>query len=210
LTLSFSLLSSLLFVLLQCAFFVCLFCSTYEQLEEVVQLSSQPLPERPDGIVSVVKFTSASNPDARATEAEYERLARQNPATVFLRCFAEYENADMLLGKAQVSVFPTFDIFYGGNRVGRVEGSSYTEVEELLEMYQFQNSKLDLFSEDTDQSWGDGRAAGNPGATPRTTARFISGYDWNKKQGAFDDAAEKAEKDFMDTFGGWLPNMEDE
>lgn len=85
-----------------------------EQLEEIVKIASQALPERPDGIVTVAKFTSASSTDCKATEAEYERLARENLATLFLRCFAEYENGDILLGQASVIVLPTFDLFYGG------------------------------------------------------------------------------------------------
>lgn len=63
--------------------------SLFEQLEDIVELAANPLPERPDGIVSVVKFTSANNQNCRATEASYERLARDNPATVFLRSFQE-------------------------------------------------------------------------------------------------------------------------
>jgi len=86
-------------------------------LQEIVKLAAQPLPERPDGIVAVAKFTSASSDDCRTTEAEYERMARKNPATIFLRCFAEYENASILTGQASVSVWPTFDIFYGGTCV---------------------------------------------------------------------------------------------
>ena len=85
-----------------------------EQLEEVVKLASMPLPERPDGIVAVAKFSSAQAQSAKPTEAEYERMARKNPSTIFLRCFTEYENADLLLGQAGVNVIPTFDIFYGG------------------------------------------------------------------------------------------------
>lgn len=85
-----------------------------EQLEEIVQLASQPLPERPDGIVLVAKFTSATTGPCRDTEAEYERLARQNPSSLFLRCFAEYENAPLLMGQAAVTTLPTFDLFYGG------------------------------------------------------------------------------------------------
>jgi hypothetical protein len=91
-----------------------LICSSYKELEEIVQLAAQPLPERPDGIVTVAKYTAASSDDCRATEAEYERMARANPATVFLRCFKEYENTELLFGQAQVTVLPTFDLFYQG------------------------------------------------------------------------------------------------
>lgn len=88
-----------------------------DQLEEIVSLAAQPLPERPDGIVLVAKYTSASKESdvaCRTTEAEYERLARKHPATLFLRCFREYDNADLLHGQAGVTVLPTFDLFYRG------------------------------------------------------------------------------------------------
>lgn len=180
-----------------------------DQLEEIVKLAALPLPERPDGIVAVAKYTSAASDDCRTTEAEYERLARKNPSTIFLRCFSEYDDAALLLGQAQVSVLPTFDLFYGGNRVARVEGANHAELEDLLERYQFQNSRLDLFSEHAPQPWGDGKVK-DATRTPRTTARFVPGYDWNKDRGFFDDLADKAQQDFEKQFGEWLPNTEDE
>lgn len=187
--------------------------SKYEELEDIVKLASQSLPERPDGIVTVAKYTSASEPECRSTEAEYERMARNNPATLFLRCFKEYEDTDQLFGVADVTVFPTFDVFYGGNRVARVVGGpDHVEVEELLERYQFQNSRLDLFSESAGgEKWGDGRRVKDASkTTPRTTARFVPGYDWDKDKGFFDDVADKAQNDFENQFGNWLPNTEDE
>ncbi|GKY94874.1 hypothetical protein MPSEU_000452300 [Mayamaea pseudoterrestris] len=183
--------------------------NSYEQLEEIVSLAAQSMPQRPDGIVTVAKFTSASDDGCRSTEAEYERCARRNPASLFLRCFKEYENSGILFGQAQVTVLPTFDLFYLGNRVARIEGSNLVELEELLKNYQLQNSSLDLFSENSLQPWGDGKAK-DPSRTPRTTARFIVGYDWNKNKGFFDDLADKAQSDFEAQFGGWLPNVEDE
>jgi hypothetical protein len=182
--------------------------NTYEQLQEIVKLAAQPLPERPDGIVTIAKFTSAASDDCRATEAEYERLARKNPATLHLRCFAEYENANMLVGQAGVTVWPTFDLFYRGNRVARVEGANHAELEDLVQRYQFQNSRLDLFSEASPEPWGDGKVK-SATKTPRTSNRFIVGYDWNKDRGFFDDAADKAQSDFENQFGNWLPNTDD-
>jgi hypothetical protein len=181
---------------------------SYDQLQEVVKLAAMPLPERPDGIVCVAKITSAKYEDCRATEAEYERMARKNPSTIFMRCFAEYENADLLISQANINVWPTFDLFYQGNRVARIEGSNHVEVEELLERYQFQNSKLDLFSEVSPEPWGDGKVR-DATRTPRTTNRFVPGYDWGSDRGFFDDAADKAQSDFEDTFGNWLPNTDD-
>ena len=80
----------------------------------------------------MAKFTSAENQDCRATEASYERLARENPATIFLRCFKEMENAESLFNRASVGTLPCFDVFYKGNRVARIEGSRYNELETIL------------------------------------------------------------------------------
>jgi hypothetical protein len=181
----------------------------YDQLAEIVRLASQPLPERPDGIVTVAKFTKASDPSCRTTEAEYERLARNNPATLFLRCFGEYPDAEIVFGQASVTILPTFDIFYGGNRVARVEGPNHAQVQTLLEQYQFQNSNLDLFSEASPLPWGQGQRLDYT-KTPRTTNRFVPGYDWNSDKGFFDAAADKAENDFMAQFEGWVPPSPDE
>lgn len=85
-----------------------------DQLEEIVKLAALSLPERPDGIVTVAKYTSGSSNDCRITEAEYERIARKNPATLFLRCFQEYENSNILFGQASITILPTFDLFYCG------------------------------------------------------------------------------------------------
>jgi hypothetical protein len=96
-----------------------------------------------------------------------------------------------------------------GNRVARVEGANLPEVEELLERYQFQNSRLDLFSEHAVQPWGDRKVKDTTRSTPRTTNRFLPGYDWNKDRGFFDDLADKAQSDFESQFGNWLPNTDD-
>lgn len=182
--------------------------STFDGLEEIVRLAAKPLPERPDGIVAVVKFTSAIRKDCRDTEAGYERLARDNPDTVFLRCFEEYQNADLLLGQAEVTSLPTFDIFYGGSRVGRVEGPDYDLVQKFIKNYGMINSKLDLFSEEADNKrrlqWGDGKVK-DWRKTPRTTARFIPGYDWDKDKGFFDDFADKQAQNFESQFENWIP-----
>ena len=190
--------------------------SAYEDLIEIIKLSSMPLPERPDGIVTVAKYTSKIRQNCVATEDQYERLARSNPATLFLRCFEEYENANRVIAQTQITTFPTFDIYYGGSRVSRVEGD-IVEVERLLNMYQYQNSDLDLFSENAKGkgglSWGDNEGktrSTSASATPRTTARFVPGYDFDKKGGAFDEAANKAQESFEDTYGNWLPNMDDD
>jgi hypothetical protein len=99
-----------------------------------------------------------------------------------------------------------------GNRVARVEGPNHVEVEDLLQCYQFQNSKLDLFSEVAPDPWGEGTADKAKFAkTPRTTARFLPGYDWGSDRGFFDATADKMENDFMGMYeSSWIPNPEDD
>lgn len=175
-------------------------------LENIVSLAKQPVPERPDGIVTMVKFSSVV--ECRESEPEYEQLARKNPATIFLRSFKEFETADELLGQADVSAFPTYDVFYGGNRVARLVGNqSQIDLQDVLDQYQMMNSKLDLFSESADNErrmdWANGKYTA---ATPRTTARFLPGYDWSKDGGFFDEAADSFESDYED----WVPNIGDD
>ena len=197
-------------------------------LLSLISSSSSKHPERPallcmawmtlhvlDGTQSsgsdedTTKNSSSASRNTRTHFAEYERLARKNPSTLFLRCFAEYDDAPLLLSAADVTTLPTFDLFYQGNRVARVEGINQQELEELLERYQFQNSKLDLFSEASPEPWGDGKTKANFNKTPRTTNRFVPGYDWNSDKGFFDATADKAQSDFEQQFGNWLPNTED-
>ena len=94
--------------------------------------------------------------------------------------------------------------------MARVEGINHVEVEQVLERYQFQNSKLDLFSEASDKPWGGNGTTRDPMKTPRTTNRFVPGYDWNSDKGFFDTAADKAQSDFEQQYGNWLPNTSDE
>ena len=197
--------------------------SLYEQLEDIVDLASKPLPERTDGIVAVAKFTSSENPDCRATEASYERIARDNPATVFLRCFKEFEGAESLFNRARVEVLPCFDVFYKGNRVARIDGPRYSDLENILNQYQMQNSDLDLFSEEASAKrpdpspWGSGSSSSDYSKTPRTTASFIPGYDWNKKGGFFDEVANDFQKNspfdnksFEESYeDDWMPKIDD-
>lgn len=60
------------------------------------------------------------------------------------------------------------------------------------------------------QKWGDGTSQAKMDATPRTTNRFVPGYDWNKKTGAFDEAGQKAQTSFEEMFGNWVPNVDDD
>jgi hypothetical protein len=188
--------------------------SQYEELEEIVRLAAQPIPQRPDGIVVVAKYTSASRADCRVTEADYDRLARSNPATIFLRCFEDAATSIALLqSQVNVQTWPTYDIFYGGNQVARIVGNNIAELESALQRYQLWNSNLDLFSEQAVEQrrrQNGTSASSRPDSTPRTTNRFIPGYDWNKNSGAFDEQGAKAQSSFEDMFGNWLPNIDDD
>ena len=185
----------------------------YSQLEELTDLASNPLPGRPDGIVTICKFSSLSRPECQETELEYERLSRLHPDTLFLRCFEEYEDAHLLISQAKVTALPTFDIFYKNKRVGRIEGNQYTEVEDYIKRYGFMNTKLDLFSEEAKNAqelkWGDGKKK-DYSATPRTTNRFFPGYDYNTKKGFFDAQADKAMQDFEGMYENWTPPVDDD
>lgn len=184
--------------------------NTIEDLEKIVQLASRPIPERPDGIVVVAKYSSIFRDECVSTEDDYERSARSNPATIFLRCNEEDENAKLLLQQANVVTYPTTDVFYQKNRVARLEGPvTVEELDRVLNMYQLMNSKLDLFSDQQSESrWDDSRAK-DPTKTPRTTNRFVPAYDWNKDKGFFDDQGDRAQKSFEEAFENWIPNVDE-
>lgn len=82
-----------------------------------------------------------------------------------------------------------------------------------MQRYQFRNSQLDLFSEDADNKkrlqWGDGKLK-DPAKTPRTTAAFIPGYDWDKDRGFFDDLGDQFQEDWDKIYGNWVPEIEDD
>ena len=81
-------------------------------------------------------------------------------------------------------------------------------MQELLDRYQFLNSPLDLFSEES--PWGSDEAKADWNKTPRTTARFLPGYDWGSDKGFFDDLADKAERDFVGDYeNSWMPTLDD-
>jgi len=199
--------------------------STFEQLKEIVELASKALPQRPDGVVVVAAYTSATRSECAAAAPGLERLARANPDTVFLRCCEEYQGAEVLFGRAVVGgSLPTYDVFYGGNRVARVEGgaaaSAYEELQKQIKMHGMLVSKLDLFSEDAASTaagkaaqglkWGDGTVnKASFSKTPRTTNMFIPGYDWDQDKGFFDAAADKFGEDFESKYGDWVPEIDD-
>ncbi|GMI44573.1 hypothetical protein TrCOL_g2362 [Triparma columacea] len=178
-------------------------------LHDILTLSSQPLPNRPDGVVVVVKYTSLTLSN---TECDYLNLSRAHPDTIFLRCFKEYSGSQSAFSDALVSSTPTYDIYDSGRRVGRVIGEQLDEVDGWIRRFGYVVSKTDLFSEDADvkEQLKLKSGKGGGGGTPRTTGRFVPGYDWDKKGGFFDETAENMENDFIDTYGDWRPQTEDD
>lgn len=194
--------------------------SQMEQLEELVELASQPLPRRDDGIVTIAKFTSVTADHCRASETIYDSMARENPATLFLRTFVEYEGATQLFAQAQIIALPTFDVFYKGKRMARIQSMNHNALTDMLRRFQLDNSDLDLFSEDaqrkmdefvakergiTDSTlteipqatrdvWAEERRKYDPNKTPLTSNRFVPGYDWNRDRGFFDDVGDRMTK----------------
>ena len=121
--------------------------SSASDLLDILTLSSQPLPNRPDGVVVVVKYTSLTLSN---TECDYLNLSRDHPDTIFLRCFKEYEGSQSAFSDALVSSTPTYDIYDSGRRVGRVVGEQLDEVDGWIRRFGYVVSKTDLFSEDAD------------------------------------------------------------
>ena len=187
--------------------------NTLEELDTLVQLARRAIPDRPDGIVVVVKYSSFQRDDCQATEAEYDRAARTNPASLFLRCWEDDPQAAVLLQQVDVRTWPTIDVFYQGSRVARLEGPPVCshDLDAVLNRYQVLNSTLDLFSEQATPTTDRNDARSTQTTPPRTTARFLPASEGNTAPSVVaapgDDPAPQS---FEDTFENWLPNIEDE
>jgi len=46
--------------------------------------------------------------------------------------------------------------------------------------------------------------------TPRTTNRFVPGYDWNMDAGFFDENASATKESLEDTLGSWVPDVDND
>jgi len=185
-------------------------------LMNIVDLAQNPLPGATEGVVVVAKYSDATSTGRVLSEyddngqaelvvdAGYERIAIENPDTIFLQCDKAFQGGNIAMAKAGVSVLPTFHLFFKGNRVGRVEGPKYNELQGWLTRYgttsltgergerpDFVNNRVD--------PWGERRPSDQ---TPGTTNSFVPGYDWGKEGGAFDAAGKKAEDKFKEIFGG--------
>ena len=74
--------------------------------------------------------------------------------------------------------------------------------------------KEDSSPKHTASPWGQDSSGNDFTKTPRTTASFIPGYDWDRKEGFFDatanDMQQNSEFDFEKSYeDDWMPNIDD-
>jgi len=189
----------------------------HDALLNLVNLSSQALPGASDGVILVAKYSDSAS-EARLLNSYdqwgnavvqidegYERLAVEHPSCIFMQCDSAFVGSDVARAAAKVSVLPTFHIYYKNNKVGRVEGPKYSDLEGWIARYSFQytkgdNSEKPNFLKNRVDPWGDGRRKDTT-ITPQTTGRFVPGYDLDSEEGFFDKTSKKFEKSFDDIFG---------
>eukprot|EP00291_Cryptomonas_curvata_P019355 CAMPEP_0172163710 /NCGR_PEP_ID=MMETSP1050-20130122/7423_1 /TAXON_ID=233186 /ORGANISM="Cryptomonas curvata, Strain CCAP979/52" /LENGTH=127 /DNA_ID=CAMNT_0012833931 /DNA_START=231 /DNA_END=611 /DNA_ORIENTATION=- len=120
--------------------------ASQDDLSNIIKLASSPLPNRPDGTVVCVMYSSVDDWGCQSYDGEFDRLSLRHPDCVFLRCYKEYRGADSLLTARQVSSvsLPAFEVFYGGNTVARVGGPQLNQVEQYIRQFGFAVSTTDL------------------------------------------------------------------
>jgi hypothetical protein len=159
-----------------------------EDLMGVVAMAGQPLPNRPDGTVVVVAYSSTEDYGCMATDAEFGRLSEKYPDCVFLVCHKEYVGAEMTMSSRGVTSLPSFEVFSRGSRVAVVTGPRLDEVETKIKQFGFSLSKTDLFSDKSafslnsyDQQFPEGPGRGG----------VDSASEENASSNPWDDAADK-------------------
>ena len=93
-----------------------------EDILNVVQLAKKPLPNRPDGVVVCVQYSSSEDFGCKATDDEFDRLSEKMLDCIFLRCYREYEGSAMTMALRDVTLMPTFEVFYRGDAVCKIAG----------------------------------------------------------------------------------------
>jgi len=112
----------------------------------VVALASNPLPNRPDGTVVTIQYSSNDDYTCKTIDQEFDRLSIQHPDCVFLRCYKEYQGAPITMTSRGITNLPTFEVFYKGAPVAKVDGSRISEVQDYIKQFGFVVSKTDFFS----------------------------------------------------------------
>ena len=189
----------------------------HDELMSLVELAANPLPGAGEGVILVAKYSNSREEGRIVSEYDkwgdaevvideaYQQLAVENPSTIFLQCDVAFQGGKLAMAKAEVNVLPTFDIFCKGNKVGRVQGPEYNEIVGWLTRYGMTslsgetNQEAPNFVNNRVNPWGQRNENNNK--TPRTTASFIPGFDWDSPDGAFDQAGKQAEEQFRAIFG---------
>ena len=118
-----------------------------EDILNVVQLAKKPLPNRPDGVVVCVQYSSSEDFGCKATDDEFDRLSEKMLDCIFLRCYREYEGSAMTMALRDVTLMPTFEVFYRGDSVCKIAGPRINEVKERMQQFGFVVSTSDLFGQ---------------------------------------------------------------
>lgn len=96
-------------------------------LDEIVRLSAQPLPNRPDGVCAVVGYYSLAQ-DTGADE-ELARLSEKHPDVIFLRCLLEFAGGEGLAAERGITQTPTFVVYHREIQVARIDGLQMNDLE---------------------------------------------------------------------------------
>lgn len=179
-----------------------------------MDLARSPLPGAPNGVVVVAKYSDSTRTGRIVSEydsegqaeivvdADYERLATENPSCIFLQCDKLFQNAKIAFAQAKVNTLPTFHVYSLGNMVGKVEGPQYDQLQGWIARYGTTTSTADApnFVNNRVEPWGEGGSNSASSKPARTTNSFIPGGDFNMDTGAFDAAGAKADEQFRKIF----------
>jgi len=113
---------------------------------QICTLASQPLPNRPDGTLVIVQYSSVGETSCKMADGEFDRLSTEYADCVFLRCYREFKGADTTFTLRQITAVPTFEVFNRGQLAGKVTGTRLNDVQDLIKQFGFVVSKTDFFS----------------------------------------------------------------
>jgi hypothetical protein len=157
-----------------------------EQLQEIVKLASRPLPDCPWGMVCVAIYIKR-NGDPQ----EYEMLARNNPASLFLMNTNINMNIKTDLSSSTTTsstTTTTMDVYSAGQRVARIVGDSLESIDCITGSTVLTRLQhvLDSYA-------------------PRSTLELSSAVSSSTTE----MEEPTMEYDFESSYGNWLPNVDD-
>lgn len=80
----------------------------------------------------VIDFTAAWCGPCKAIAPEFERLAKANPHTLFLK--VDVDAASEIAAKFKISAMPTFIGVKGGGEIARIQGADRAALAELVQL----------------------------------------------------------------------------